>query len=115
MGTGCLQKTGPGILSPDEISEICKLDAKLLGESYARQDQAKAGTAKTEKDDDDDDDDDEQEESQLCNALCTLPSTLMEHYPEVFAERCLPLFLPIVQQFVQPDVEVTKRMQAMLL
>merc|ERR1712048_860986 len=107
--TGCLQKIGPGVLSADEVEQICELIAKLLRDSYARQDRSPGGQAEGV------DVDDMKEEMRLCNALCILPSTLMDHYADIFYQQCLHMFLPFVQQFVQPSMIKQKRTQAMLL
>lgn len=103
--TGCLQKTGAGILSAEEVAQVAQLAVDLLQKSYERQNKAPPSG---------EDDDDLQEESSLCNALCTLPGALMQNYPEVFAERCLPLYLPVVQQLLQAP-ELSRHLQSLLL
>lgn len=109
----CLEKAGPGVLREGEVRDVCQLAMRLLTESLSRRESAANDAANTDQEDVIDPDDDGEE--MLRASLCVLPGSMMKHYPDVFMDVGLGLFLPVVQRLIQPGAHMEDQQQALML
>jgi len=112
----CLKEAGPGVLGAEQVRHISQLTMKLVSDSITRREEESAKKKQANGADDEDGDEDgeqENEEEGLRNAAVNCGSAVMQHHPELFVAEGLPLYMQMVQKFLQPGVQLDDRRLAL--
>jgi len=95
----CLHAAGPGVLSPEMVTEIANSAMNIFGESMKRRD-AEAAEAQAKKAGDEDAEDGDEDEEELRQAILRVPGAIMEHHPDIFVAQVLPNYLQLVSKMI---------------
>jgi len=95
----CLHAAGPGVLSPEMVTEIANSAMNIFGESMKRRDE-EAADAQAKKAGDEDAEDGDEDEEELRQAILRVPGAIMEHHPDIFVAQVLPNYLQLVSKMI---------------